>query len=53
MKLVLGQKREPVDSFLLVLAQLCLDSDRNGVLLNLATVEKLCQELSLFVPALQ
>ena len=50
MKLVLRQEGEPVDSFLLVLAQFCLDLYREYVLFDLAAVQKLCQELAFLVP---
>ena len=50
MQLVLCQERQPVDTILLVLTQLCVDLDRDLVLLHLASVEKLRQELALFIP---
>jgi hypothetical protein len=53
MKLVLGQECEPIHAILLVLPKLCIDLDRNMVRVDLAAVEKLCQELTLFMSSLQ
>ena len=53
MQLVLGQEGKPVDAFLLILAKLGLDRDGNVVLLHLASIKKLCQELALLVTALE
>lgn len=49
MELVLGEEREPADAIALVLAELDADRDRNLVLLDLGTIEKLRQELALVV----
>ena len=52
-KLVLRQEREPVDTLLLVLPELGLDGDRYIVLLDLAAIQKLREELSLIISAPQ
>lgn len=50
MQLVFGEKREPVDAFLLVMPKLGLDWDGNCVRLDLATVEQLVKKLALAGP---
>ena len=49
-ELVLRQESEPINSFLLVLAQLRLNLYRKYVLFDLAAVQKLRQELAFFFP---
>lgn len=51
MQLVLGQERHPIDSILLVLAQLSVDLDRNLIRFYLITVKQLHQELALVLTA--
>lgn len=46
-KLILGEKSEPVDSVLLVLPELSLDRNGDLVLVDLGSVEELVEELSL------
>lgn len=46
MQLIFGQERQPVDTFLLVLAEIGLDWYRDIVFGDLTAVEKLRQELS-------
>lgn len=53
MQLELRKESEPVNTILLIFPQLCLDRDRNVVLLNLTSIEKLCQEGSFFVSSAQ
>ena len=53
MELILGKECEPVDTLLLVLAKLRLDSDWDFVLLHLVAVQELHQELALLVTALE
>lgn len=48
MQLILGQECQPIDTFLLVLPELCIDLDGNLVRLNFAAVEQLREELTLF-----
>jgi len=50
MELVLRQEGEPVDSFFLVFTQFRLDLYRKCVLFDFAAIQKLCQELTFFVP---
>jgi hypothetical protein len=53
MQLILSQKRQPVNTVLLVFAELCLDRNRYGVLFDFATIKKLSEELSLCFTPLQ
>jgi hypothetical protein len=50
MKLILGQKGQPAYTIFLILPQIGFDLNRNLVLLGLATVQQLHQELSFIVP---
>jgi hypothetical protein len=52
-QLVLVEKREPVDAFLLVFAQLGFNLHRNLMGVQLTAIEQLCEELSLVVTMLQ
>jgi hypothetical protein len=49
MKLILGKERQPAHSVALILPQIRLDIDRNFILLRLATIKQLHEELSLVV----
>jgi hypothetical protein len=53
MELVFGEECEPVNAILLVLPQLSLDFHGDVVRLDLTAVQKLCQELSLFLSSPQ
>ena len=53
MQLVLRKEREPVDTLLLILPQLGLDCNGDLILLDLAAVKKLHEELPLLLPALE
>jgi hypothetical protein len=50
MKLILGQESQPAHTIFLILPQIGLDLDRNLILLGLATVQQLHQELSFIIP---
>ena len=50
MKLILCQESQPAHTVLLILPQIRLDIDRNLILLGLATIQQLHQELSFVVP---
>lgn len=53
MQLVLRQECKPVDTLLLVLAQLRLDRNGDVVLLHLAPVKELCEELPLLLASFE
>ena len=52
-KLILGKESQPVDTVLLILAQLRLDRNWNLVWLHLRTVQQLHEELALFLTPLE
>ena len=47
-QLVFGQEGKPVDTFLLVLPELCVDLDGDLVRLDFAAIEQLREELAFF-----
>jgi len=52
-QLILSQECQPVNTLLLVFAELRVDSHRYGVLFNFASIKKLGKELSLRFTPLQ
>lgn len=53
MQLVLKKEGQPIDTVLLVLAERCIDLDRDLVFLDLGSIEELSQKLALGLTALQ
>jgi hypothetical protein len=53
MELIFSQEGEPIYAILLVFPKLCFDLNGNMIRFDLSTVEKLCQELTLFISSLQ
>jgi hypothetical protein len=53
MQVVFSKECQPVDTILLVLAELCLDINRDCVWFDFGPVKQLHQELALIVPTFE